>query len=141
MAGYLDRPDATAKALADGWLHTGDIGTLDRSGGLSVLERRSDLIVSGGENVYPAEVESVLLAHAEVLDAGVIGRSDPEWGQTVHAVVTLRPGAKLDEATLLGWTRERVASFKVPRSVTLVTELPRTASGKLRREVLRRSPG
>ncbi len=139
MAGYLDRPEESARVLAGGWLRTGDIGALDRVGGLSVFDRRTDLIVSGGENIYPAEVESVLLAHLDVEDAGVIGRGDPEWGQAVHAVVVRRAGSELDEKILLEWARERLAGFKLPRSLEFASELPRTASGKLRRGALRDS--
>jgi O-succinylbenzoic acid--CoA ligase len=138
MRGYLDRPEETARALAGGWLHTGDIGTLDRHGRLRVLDRREDLIVSGGENVYPAEVEAALLAHPGVREAAVIARADPTWGQQVHAVVSLAPGAALDAAALDAWLRPRLAGFKRPRGYSFRDALPRTASGKLRRVELRR---
>jgi O-succinylbenzoic acid--CoA ligase len=138
MRGYLDRPDDTARALAGGWLHTGDVGALDAAGRLRVLDRREDLIVSGGENVYPAEVESALLAHPGVREAAVIARADPLWGQRVHAVVTLAPGAALDAAALEAWLRPRLAGFKLPRGYSFRDALPRTASGKLRRAELRR---
>ncbi|MCP4004943.1 MAG: o-succinylbenzoate--CoA ligase [bacterium] len=138
MSGYLDRPDANARVLREGWLYTGDVGMLDRSRFLSVLERRTDLIVSGGENVYPAEVESVLLKHPQVREVGVIARADPHWGQRVHAVVVLRDRASFDSSELERWARARLAAFKVPRSFEVATELPRTASGKLRRRELRR---
>jgi O-succinylbenzoic acid--CoA ligase len=137
MRGYLDRPEETARALAGGWLHTGDIGKLDRHGRLRVLDRREDLIVSGGENVYPAEVEAALLAHPGVREAAVIARADPTWGQRVHAVVSLAPGAALDDAALDAWLRPRLAGFKRPRSYSFRDSLPRTASGKLRRAELR----
>jgi O-succinylbenzoic acid--CoA ligase len=138
MRGYLDRPDDTARALAGSWLHTGDVGTLDTHGRLRVLDRREDLIVSGGENVYPAEVEAALLAHPAVREAAVIARADPEWGQAVHAAVVVAPGAALDAKVLDDWMRTRLAGFKRPRGYTFRETLPRTASGKLRRAELRR---
>lgn len=138
MAGYVNQPEATARALADGWLHTGDVGRLDDDGYLYVLDRRDDLVVTGGENVYPAEVEAVLLAHPVVVEAGVIGASDPEWGQRVVAVVRLRDSAAVEPDALRHFCRERIASYKVPREIRVTVEpLPRTASGKLQRAVLR----
>jgi O-succinylbenzoic acid--CoA ligase len=137
MRGYLDRPEDSARVLAGGWLHTGDVGTLDADGYLRVLDRREDLIVSGGENVYPAEVEAALLAHPGVREAAVIARADSTWGQLVHAVVALAPGAALGPAELDAWLRTRLAGFKRPRGYTFRESLPRTASGKLRRAELR----
>ncbi len=141
MQGYLGHPEDTAAVLVDGWLHTGDIGELDPRGYLRVLDRRDDLIVSGGENVYPAEVEAVLLEHPAVLEAAVIGRPDRTWGQAVHAIVVLVPGARCDAEQLATWLRERLAGFKLPRSFEFARELPRTASGKLRRRALRGAHG
>ncbi|MDI3340687.1 MAG: AMP-binding protein [Sphaerobacter sp.] len=137
-AGYYGRPEATAKALADGWLHTGDVGYLDADGYLYVLDRRDDLIVTGGENVYPAEVEAALLAHPAVQEAGVIGLPDPEWGQAVAAVVRLADGAALSPEELRAFCRERLAGYKIPSRVRVTREpLPRNAAGKLLRRVLR----
>jgi O-succinylbenzoic acid--CoA ligase len=138
MRGYLDRPEETAATLAGGWLHTGDVGALDASGRLRVLDRREDLIVSGGENVYPAEVEAALAAHPAVREAAVIARADPQWGQSVHAVVAPEPGSALDAGALDAWLRTRLAGFKRPRSYSFRDALPRTPSGKLRRAELRR---
>jgi len=138
MAGYFRDADATTRVLRDGWLHTGDIGCLDAAGRLSVLDRRTDLVISGGENVYPAEVEAVLLAHPAVGEAAVYGAPDPEWGRRVQAAVVLRAGAVVDGAALQQWCRTRLAGFKVPRAIEQVAELPRTASGKIRRHVLAR---
>jgi O-succinylbenzoic acid--CoA ligase len=142
MAGYSGRPDATEKAVVDGWLHTGDIGTLDAEGYLYVLDRRNDLIISGGENVYPAEVEAALLAHPWVTEVAVVGVPDETWGQRVVAFVRLADLAEIDLATvpddLRNHCRARLAAYKTPREVRIVSEpLPRTASGKLRRNVLR----
>jgi O-succinylbenzoic acid--CoA ligase len=139
MAGYLDDPDATAHALRDGWLHTGDVGRLDDDGYLHVLDRRDDLIVTGGENVYPAEVEAVLASHPAIDEAGVIGEHDEQWGQRVVAVVRLHDdAAPIDAATIIAHCRERLAGYKVPRVIHFtMSPLPRTASGKLQRSRLR----
>ena len=140
MAGYAGQPEATARAIVDGWLHTGDVGRLDADRYLYVLDRRDDLIVTGGENVYPAEVEAVLLAHPSVAEVGVVGVADETWGQRVVAVarVVEAEDAVTDAAALEAFCRSRLAGYKVPRDIRLVTEpLPRTASGKLRRAALR----
>jgi O-succinylbenzoic acid--CoA ligase len=118
----------------DGWLHTGDLGRLDADGMLHVEGRMKELIVTGGENVAPLEVEQALLAHPAVADAGVAGRPDPEWGEAIVAFVVLREPA--GAAELLAWCRERLAPHKVPKSVHPVAELPRGATGKLLRERL-----
>jgi O-succinylbenzoic acid--CoA ligase len=142
MSGYLGDPDATAQALNDGWMHTGDIGRLDADGYLYMLDRRDDLIVSGGENVYPAEVEGALLEHPWVEEAAVIGAPDATWGHRVVAVVRLRSelqSSATDAADALrAYCRERLAAYKAPAEVRIVTEsLPRTESGKIRRAALR----
>ena len=138
MQGYLHRPEDTARALRGGWLHTGDIGCLDHQGGLNVLDRRDDLIVSGGENVYPAEVEAALLEHPSVADAGVTGMADPDLGSRVVAWIVAVPGTATDVESLRRHCRERLAGFKQPREFRLVEALPRNAAGKLQR---RRLPG
>jgi O-succinylbenzoic acid--CoA ligase len=139
-AGYWNRPDATERAFEHGWLRTGDFGTLDEEGYLYVLDRRDDLIVTGGENVYPAEVEGVLLAHPCVAEAAVIGESDAEWGQRVVAVVRLVEGADREVVDQIqAHCRAALAAYKVPREVRISeVPLPRTASGKLQRHSLRR---
>ncbi|WP_129671416.1 o-succinylbenzoate--CoA ligase [Candidatus Chloroploca sp. Khr17] len=137
--GYYNRPDATAEALRDGWLHTGDLGYLDDEGYLYVVDRRSDLIISGGENIYPAEVEAALLAHPAVAEAGVVGLPDATWGEVPVAFVVAREGSAPEVDTLLAHCRTHLASYKVPRQITIVNELPRTAAGKLRRNLLRTS--
>jgi o-succinylbenzoate---CoA ligase len=135
-AGYHRLPDATASALIDGWLHTGDYGFLDESGFLYVLDRRDDLIVTGGENVYPAEVEAALLSHSAVEEAAVIGEPDPEWGQRVVAIV--RATREIGPNELQAYCRASLASYKVPAVIRFRTEpLPRTAAGKLIRRELR----
>ena len=120
----------------DGWLHTGDLGEIDDLDRLRIVGRKSDTIITGGENVAPAEVEAVLLEHPAVADAGVFGRPDVEWGEAVVAAVVRAPGALVDAEALRGFVRGRLAPFKVPKSVEFVDELPRTASGKLLRRQL-----
>ncbi len=134
--GYAGRPEATAQALRDGWLHTGDLGRLDDEGFLYVLDRRDDLIISGGENVYPAEVEAVLLAHPAVAEAGVAGLPDDRWGQVPAAWVVLRPGGEATPTDLLAHCAAQLARYKLPVHVRLVAALPRNASGKLVRRRL-----
>jgi O-succinylbenzoic acid--CoA ligase len=136
--GYADQPEATAQVLHDGWLTTGDMGYLDEEGYLYVLDRRADLIVSGGENVYPAEIEAVLLSHADVEEAGVCGQDDPQWGQVPVAFLHLRAGSQSNPATILAYARERLARYKLPKAIYFVDQLPRNAAGKLVRHELPR---
>lgn len=138
MAGYWRQPEATAETISrDGWLRTGDIGVLDPDGYLTVVDRAKDTIVSGAENIYPQEVENVLTRHPDVAEAAVIGIPSPRWGEEVKAVIVPRAGAQIDAAHLLGWAREHLAGFKVPKSVDLVDALPRNPNGKVLRRVLR----
>jgi acyl-CoA synthetase (AMP-forming)/AMP-acid ligase II len=153
LPGYWNDPEATARSLtADGFYRTGDVGTFGADGYLTIVDRLSDLVITGGENVYPAEVEAVLAGHPAVADVAVIGVPDERWGETVHAVVVLAPGdtapgdtarANGDAepgfvaAALVGWARERLAGFKCPTGVTVVPELPRNATGKVLRAKLR----
>jgi O-succinylbenzoic acid--CoA ligase len=137
--GYLDRPDATARAWRGGWFHTGDLGRLDDEGYLYVLDRRDDLIVSGGENVYPAEIEAALLAHPAIADAGVVGIPHATWGQIPVAIVQLRPGATATAAELVTHCAGRLANYKVPKAIHYRDILPRNAAGKLLRRALRES--
>ncbi len=136
--GYADRPEETTRAFRGGWLATGDIGYLDGEGYLYVLDRRADLIISGGENVYPAEVESVLLSHPDVAEVGVCGQPDAQWGQVPIAYVHLRDGSTLSTSTgeLLTYAGQRLARYKLPRAIYFVGPLPRNAAGKLVRRAL-----
>jgi O-succinylbenzoic acid--CoA ligase len=136
-SGYVNRPEETTRVIRDGWLHTGDIGYLDGEGYLYVLDRRDDLILSGGENVYPAEVESVLLTHPGIEEAAVVGVPDARWGQAPMAAVRVREGMTLGEREVIAYCRERLARYKVPTCVRFVGSLPRNAAGKLLRGVLR----
>jgi long-chain acyl-CoA synthetase len=138
MAGYFNRPDETAAALmSDGWLRTGDGGYLDGDGYLFLTDRVKDMIVSGGENVYPIEVEEVLAQHPDVADVAVIGVPDERWGEAVKALVVARDGRALRAADLLAFARERLAGYKLPRSIDLVGDLPRTPTGKVLKRELR----
>ncbi|HVX23705.1 MAG TPA: long-chain-fatty-acid--CoA ligase [Acidimicrobiales bacterium] len=139
MAEYFGAPDATAASLRDGWMHTGDLGYRDRSGYLFVTDRLKDMVITGGENVYPREVEDVLYAHPAVLEAAVIGLPDPRWGERVHAVVVLRPGAAVDEAALIAHCRASLTGYKCPRSVAFVDDLPKNATGKVLKKELRQA--
>jgi acyl-CoA synthetase (AMP-forming)/AMP-acid ligase II len=137
MAGYWARPDATAQAIRDGWFHTGDAGYLDPEGFIFLKDRIKDVIITGGENVYPAEVEATLMAHPDVLECAVIGVPDAKWGETVKAVVVRRQGVNMSEAALIEWSRGQLAGFKRPSSVDFIDALPRNASGKLLKRTLR----
>jgi acyl-CoA synthetase (AMP-forming)/AMP-acid ligase II len=135
MAGYLHQPEETAKTLRGGWLHTGDLGTADEDGFITLLDRRHDMIISGGFNVYPRAVEDVLLAHPAVKEAAVVGIVDERWGEKVHAVVSTRAPVAEDE--LLAFAAERLAGYKRPRSVEFWEELPKSGPGKILRRSVR----
>jgi long-chain acyl-CoA synthetase len=139
MAGYWNKPDATAEAIdPDGWLHTGDVGHVDEDGFLYITDRKKDMIIRGGENIYCVEIEQRLVAHPHIADAAVIGVPHPELGEEVKAVVQIEAGATLTEAEVRQWVADGLAAFKVPAYVDIITDkLPRNASGKLLKNVLR----
>lgn len=138
MVGYWNRPDATAQAFTrDGWLRTGDVGTMDDEGFVTLRDRLKDMLISGGENVYPAEVENMLLSHPQIADAAVLGLPSPKWGEVPLAVLVKKPGAALTEADLLGWCKGKLASFKLPKVVVFAEAIPRNPSGKILKRVLR----
>jgi acyl-CoA synthetase (AMP-forming)/AMP-acid ligase II len=137
MRGYWNLPEETAEALRGGWMHTGDAGSFDEEGYLYVRDRVKDMIVSGGENVYPREIEEVLFQHPAVADAAVIGVPDERWGESVRAVVVLRPGTDAGAESLMDYCRGRIADYKRPRSVTFLDALPRNPSGKVLKRELR----
>ncbi len=137
--GYFENPEATAGTFTeDGWLKTGDVGQRDEDGYMFIVDRIKDMFISGGENVYPAEVERVLHAHDDVLEAAVLGVPDAKWGEVGAAFVLPRPGATPDVQALRQWCRDHIAAYKVPASVHLVTDFPRTAAGKIRKPELRK---
>lgn len=137
MAGYHRQPDATADAFAGDWFHSGDLARFDDEGYLWLVDRKKDLIVSGGENIYPAEIERVLLEHPAVGDAAVIGVSHPRWVETPLAVVVARPGAEVDEAELIAHCGAHLAGYKKPSAVVVADELPRNPAGKVLKRQLR----
>jgi len=139
MAGYWDDPEQTAAVLVDGWYHTGDAGSYDDDGFLYIRDRYKDMIISGGENIYPAEIESALLELPGIEEAAVIGVPDEEWGEVGLALVIASPGAPADPDAVRTALRERLAGFKVPRHVRFVDTLPKTATGKIRKPDLRRT--
>lgn len=137
MRGYWNNSAATVDTLRDGWMHTGDIGRVDEDGYLYVVDRKKDMIISGGHNIYSREVEEVLFAHPDILEAAVIGAPDEKWGESVRAVIVRRAGAKLAEADIIAHCRSNLASYKKPRSVVFINELPKLASGKVNKRELR----
>ena len=149
MRGYWNQPEATAAAMASGagtlpggkWLRSGDLGVADPDGYVFVVDRIKDMIISGGENIYPAEVENVLREHPAVADCGVIGVPDARWGEVGRAVVVLRPGTQASEEELLGFLDGRIARYKIPRSGRYAGALPRTATGKILKKQLRETHG
>lgn len=139
MAGYHGRDDATAETIVDGWLHTGDIGRTDDEGYFWIVDRKKDMVISGGENVYPAEVENAIYEHTSVAEVAVIGVPDERWGERVHAIVVPKAGSDLAEDQVIAHCRTLLAGFKIPRSVEIRTEaLPRTPAGKVQKPELRK---
>ncbi|POX45408.1 o-succinylbenzoate--CoA ligase [Streptomyces sp. Ru71] len=131
MAGYWGLPEESAAAFADGWFRSGDAARVDEDGYVRIVDRIKDMIISGGENVYPAEIEDLLLAHPDVVECAVIGVPDPAWGEVPRAVVVPRAGSVADPEAILAFLSGRLAKYKIPKSVVFADELPRTASGKL----------
>jgi acyl-CoA synthetase (AMP-forming)/AMP-acid ligase II len=138
MLGYWHLPEATGKTLIDGYVHTGDAGYLDEDGYVYVHDRVKDMIVSGAENIYPAEVESALFGHPAVADVAVIGVPDDRWGEAVKAMIVLKPGKRATADEIIGFARERIAGYKLPKSVDFINELPRNPSGKILKRELRK---
>ncbi len=138
MLGYHKDPEATAEAIdTNGWLHTGDVGSIDAAGYLRITDRKKDMYISGGFNCYPAEIEKLLAAHPAIEQAAVIGVPDERMGEVGKAFIILRPGMAADAAGIIAWSRENMANYKAPRSVTFVAEFPRNAGGKVLRTALR----
>lgn len=137
MKGYYRAPDKTAETIVDGWLHTGDIGHLDRDGYLHITDRKKDMIISGGFNVYPSEIEQVIWAHPAVQDCAVIGVPDDKWGEAVKAVVELNAGQQVSAEELVALCKEKLGSVKAPKSVDFVAALPRSTAGKVLKKDLR----
>ena len=141
-AGYLNKPEISAEAIVDGWFHTGDLGTLDADGHLSIVGRLKDMIISGGANIYPAEIERAIETHPDVRGSAVIGVPDPKWGEVGKAIVELKPGASLTLEELLTHLVDRLGKFKRPKYLEVIDALPRTpASGKVRKFILKKQYG
>ncbi len=139
MKGYWRQPEATRAAIVDGWLHTGDLGRSDACGFVYVVDRKKDMVISGGVNIYPREIEDVIAAHPAVSEVAVFGVPDIHWGEALVAAVVLRVGMAADVATILAFCRDRVGGYKVPKRIELVTSLPRNPSGKVLKTELRKS--
>lgn len=137
MLGYWNRPEETAATLRDGWIHTGDLATWDEDGFLYIMDRKKEIIISGGENIYPAQVENVIYRHPAVLEVAVIGVPDETWGEAVKAVVALKPGTTATEDEIIELTRRELASYMKPRSVDFVEALPKSPTGKILKRELR----
>jgi fatty-acyl-CoA synthase len=136
MSGYWNRPDLTTETIRDGWLYTGDLARRDEEGYIYIVDREKDMYVSGGENVYPAEIEKVLYTHPKIFDAGIVGVPDERWGEVGKAFVVLKPGKRMNNGEVLEFLKGKVAKYKIPKYVEYVEELPKTASGKIQKFLL-----
>jgi fatty-acyl-CoA synthase len=136
FGGYWNQPEITAETIVDGWLHTGDLARRDKDGDYYIVGRLKDMIKSGGENIYPVEVEDVLHRHPAIAEAALIPVPHPKWGEVGRAIVVLKPGASLGGDKLQNWLRERIAHYKVPKSVLFVDTLPKTAANKVDKQDL-----
>jgi fatty-acyl-CoA synthase len=137
MAGYYNDPDATDEAIRGGWFHSGDAAVVHPDGYVEIRDRLKDVIISGGENISSVEVEGVLLRHPAVQEVAIVGLPHERWGEAPHAFVVLKDGARVDEPELREFSRAHLAHFKAPHSVTFIKELPKTATGKIQKYVLR----
>ncbi|WP_317949080.1 AMP-binding enzyme, partial [Rossellomorea marisflavi] len=137
MEGYFKNPEATSAAIRDGWLHTGDMATVDADGYIDIVDRKKDVIISGGENISSIEVEGMLYEHPAIVEAAVVAVPHERWGEVPHAVVVVREGTQVTEEELIAFCRDRMAHFKAPKGITFTDELPKTASGKIQKVVIR----
>lgn len=137
MSGYWNRPDLTAETIRNGWLYTGDLARTDEEGYVYIVDRERDLYISGGENVYPAEIEKVLHAHPKILDAGIVGVPDERWDEVGKAFIVLKPGETMGSGEVLEFLKGKVAKYKIPKYVEFIEELPKTASGKIQKFMLK----
>jgi len=136
FGGYWNQPEATAETIVDGWLHTGDLARRDEDGDYYIVGRLKDMIKSGGENIYPAEVEDVMHSHPDIAEAALIPVPDPKWGEVGRAIIVLKPSASLTQADLINWLRDQIAHYKVPKSVVVADTLPKTVANKVDKQQL-----
>ena len=136
MSGYWGKPELTAEAIRDGWLHTGDIGARDEEGFFYILDRQRNMFVSGGENVYPAEIEAVLMENPKILEAAVIGMPDNTWGEAGKAFIVARKGEVMSPKEVLQWCADKLAGYKIPKHIQFAQQLPENAAGKIMRDKL-----
>ena len=141
MTGYYGMPEATAEVIREGWLYTGDLARVDAEGFLYIVDRKKDMIVTGGENVAAREVEEILFTHPDILKAAVLGMPDPKWGERVTAAVVLRLGRDVSADEIRRFLKERLAGYKVPKEIVFVTDFPESGAGKVRKNVLRKRLG
>jgi len=137
MKGYYNKQAETDAVLKDGWLHTGDIGTVDAAGNLTIVDRKKDMIIAAGFNIYPNEIDDILMSHPDILEACTIGVPDTYRGETVKAYVALKPGASLSEEEVIAYCRENLAAYKVPQSIVFIDAIPKTTVGKILRRAVR----
>ncbi|MFO8085745.1 MAG: long-chain fatty acid--CoA ligase [Desulfobacterales bacterium] len=137
MKGYWNKPEATAETIRDGWLYSGDMAKLDEDGFLYIMDRKKDMIISGGENIYPAEIEDLLMGHPKIADVGVIGFPSEKWGESIKAIVVPRQGEPVEEDEIITWCQGKIAKFKIPKKIVVTEEIPRTPTGKILKRVLR----
>jgi acyl-CoA synthetase (AMP-forming)/AMP-acid ligase II len=135
--GYWQLPEETAKAIRNGWLYTGDMAVMDEEGYVTIVDRKKDMIVTGGENVYSTEVENTLYMHKAILECAVVGVPDEKWGETVHAIVVLKPGTTATAEELISFCKEQIARYKAPKTIEFLLSLPKTGSGKIEKKKLR----
>ena len=138
MMGYWKNPELTAKTIKDGWLHTGDMGTMDEEGYIYLVDRKADMIISGGENIYPKEVEDVIYGHWAVQECAVVSAPDEKWGERVLATIVLKAKCHTTEQEIIAYCHEKLAGYKCPKHVEFVDELPKTAVGKISRRAIKK---
>ena len=137
MKGYWKNPEATTETLRGGWLHTGDLGTMDENGYIYILDRAKDMIISGGENIYSREIEDVILKHPSIHEVAVIGVPDEKWGEAIKAIVSLREGQTVTDEEIIDFCKQHLASYKKPKSVEFIESIPKNAYGKVLKKELR----
>lgn len=140
MSGYWNRPDLTAETIRDGWLYTGDLARMDDQEYIYIIDREKDMYISGGENIYPAEIENILFTHPKVFDAGIVGVQDEKWGEVGKAFIVLKPGETMAEMEALEFLRGKAAKYKIPKYVEFMEALPKTPSGKIQKYLLKMRP-